>query len=147
MSDIKEVSQEAFNECYKQNKEYIFTMNDYDEFELNFKKFMDYLPDMMEQNDILPTVSNIKDCLISFIEEITSLPDIVKDQYITEINNNKNFCYIINDRDELNVMKFSNDIVPINIKDIEDINKKQEQGILTETDILNYKLGIADIHH
>jgi len=151
MSDIKEVSQDAFNECYessyKQNKIYIFTMNDYDEFELSFKKFMDYIPTLVEEQEIMPTVSNIKDILISFIEEIDYLPENIKDQYITEIRNNKDFCQIINDRDELDVINYSKNIVPIDMKKIEDINRKKELGTLTETDILNYKIGIEDMHH
>jgi hypothetical protein len=144
------ISQDAFNECYKnpeQDKIYIFTMNDYENFELGFKKFIEYLPEMMEKNDIVPTVNNIKDCLISFVEEVELLPREVKDQFINEIENSKDFANIINDKEELDVVKYNKVLEPIDMKKIEEINKKHENGTLTEVDVLNYKIGLDDIHH
>jgi hypothetical protein len=144
------ISQDAFNECYKnpeQDKIYIFTMNDYENFELGFKKFIEYLPEMMEKNDIVPTVNNIKDCLISFVEEVELLPQEVKEQFINEIENSKDFANIINDKEELDVVKYNKVLEPIDMKKIEEINKKHENGTLTEVDVLNYKIGLDDIHH
>ena len=124
-----------------------FSMDTYNEFELTFKKFIEHIPDLMDKHGILPTVDNIKACLISFVEESSYLPSIIRDQYIQEIEDNKDFCYIINDRHELDVINYSKNIVPIDMKKIEEINRKHEEGTLTETEILDYKIGLTDMHH
>ena len=186
MTDIKEVLQDIFNECYvvvptepelKQNSESEqelnsdtdqdfsitsgseseqeiepkiipeFSMDIYNEFELSFKKFIDHIPDLMDKHSIFPTVDNIKACLISFVEESSYLPSIIRDQYIQEIEDNKNFCYIINDKEQLDVINYSKELVPIDMKKIEEINRKHEEGTLTETEILDYKIGLTDMHH
>lgn len=110
----------------------IFTMQDYETFEIDFNHYITVLPDLMVENDIFPTVSNIKQHLIDYINCQENMPDNLKIELGEYIKNETTFCNLISDVDNnIIINDFIKHIEPLDFDELklkdDEIVRKQKQ--------------------
>lgn len=125
-----------------ENKIKIFTMQEYESFEIDFNHYITVLPDLMVENNIFPTVYNIKQHLIDYINCQENMPDDLKIDLGEYIKTETTFCNLISDVDNnININDMIKNIEPLDFDELklkdDEIVRKQKQE----------ELPLDGIHH
>ena len=91
----------------------IFTTEDYEQFEQDYKQYIANLPSLMVEMDIFPTVDNIKTCLIEYVDAYEALPHIVKEEMNNYISNDTTFCNMMTDDETILASEIKSDLLQI----------------------------------
>jgi hypothetical protein len=90
-----------------------FTIEDYEQFEQDYKQYIANLPSLMVEMDIFPTVDNIKTCLIEYIDTYEALPDNIKEEMNNYISHDATFCNMVSDDETVRASDIKADLLQI----------------------------------
>lgn len=125
-----------------ENQNGFFTMEDFEIFEKEFNQYISILPELMEKHNVFPTVSNIKQHLIDYINCQDNMPDNLKIDLGQFIKTETTFCNLISDVNEsVNVNEMIKYVEPLDIDKI----KLKDDELMREKK--NRELKLDDILH